>query len=143
MVASGPTGEPAIAITATPEARDVLRHMSEQHGAIILHVAGPNSGLRMPLCLPAGELRLGARDRLLGVVEGVAIYQMQSRPDGECHCGDYVVDMVDGLPIGFSLDPGNRRRFTIYQKPIPRDHTDSAAPETTDSHGNGDMNDTR
>lgn len=117
MTSSVSADELAVAITATPEARAVLRRMTEQHGPIMLHVAGANSGLRKPVCLPAGELRIGARDMLLGVVEGVPVYQMQSRPDGECRCGDYVIDMLDGMPIGFSIDAGNNRRFTIYQKP--------------------------
>ena len=117
MASSVLTSDPEIAITATPEAREMLRRMTELHGPIILHVAGANSGMRKPVCLPAGELRIGARDQLLGSVEGVAVYQMLSRPDGECRCGDYVIDMVDGMPVGFSLDAGNNRRFTIYRTP--------------------------
>lgn len=118
---------PTYPITATPEARHVLRQMKEQHGNIILHVAGANSGLRRPICLAAGELRLGQRDSLLGVVEGVPVYQMQSKPDGDCRSGAFVLDMVDGLPVGFSLDTGNRRRFTIYQKPLDGPETTPAA----------------
>jgi uncharacterized protein (DUF779 family) len=107
---------PACSITATPEARDALRQLKEQHGDIILHVAGANSGLRRPVCLPAGELRIGQRDDLLGVIEGVPVYQMQSRPSGECHSDELVIDMVEGFPVGFSLSTGTRRRFTIYRK---------------------------
>jgi uncharacterized protein len=103
-------------ITATDEARNALRQLKAEHGEIILHVAGANSGLRRPVCLPAGELRIGQRDELLGVVEGVAVYQMQSRPSGECHSDELVIDMVDGFPVGFSLPTGNRRRFTIVRK---------------------------
>ncbi|NOT72887.1 MAG: DUF779 domain-containing protein [Hyphomicrobium sp.] len=109
------------AITATPEARDALRRMVEQHGDIILHLAGANSGSHKPVCLPAGELRLGARDHLIGEVEGVAVYQMESRPGDECACGDYILDMADGLPVGFSLDAGNRRRFTLLRRRPQRD----------------------
>ncbi|MEQ1671040.1 MAG: DUF779 domain-containing protein [Hyphomicrobium sp.] len=109
------------AITATPEARDALRRMVEQHGDIILHLAGANSGSHKPVCLPAGELRLGARDHLIGKVEGVAVYQMESRPGDECACGDYILDMADGLPVGFSLDAGNRRRFTLLRRRPQRD----------------------
>lgn len=107
---------PAYSISATPEARDALRKLKAEHGKIILHVAGANSGLRRPVCLPAGELRIGPRDDLLGMIEDVPIYQMQSRESGECYSGELIVDMVDGMPVGFSLDTGNRRRFTIYRK---------------------------
>lgn len=107
---------PACTITATPEARDALRKLRSQYGDIILHVAGANSGLRRPVCLPAGELRIGPRDELIGTVEGVPVYQMRSRPSGECNSGELTIDMVDGMPVGFSIDAGNRRRFTIYRK---------------------------
>lgn len=107
---------PTCSITATPEARDALRQLKEKHGDIILHVAGANSGLRRPVCLPAGELRIGQRDDLLGVVDDVPVYQMQSRPSGECRSDELIIDMVDGMPVGFSLDTGNRRRFTIVRK---------------------------
>ena len=111
---------PLYSITATPEARDALRKLKEEYGDVILHVAGANSGLRRPVCLPAGELRIGQRDDLIGTIEGVPIYQMHSRPSGECNSGELIIDMVDGMPVGFSLDTGNRRRFTIYRKTNPQ-----------------------
>ncbi len=125
------------AISATPEARAALRRLAEQNGDIMLHLAGANSGSHKPLCLPAGELRLGARDHLIGIVEGVPIYQMESRPDGECSCGDYILDMVDGWPVGFSLDAGNRRRFTLLRR-----HPQHELMAQTE-HQTGDTNDQR
>lgn len=107
--------DPSYSLTATPEARAALRQLKEEHGDIILHVAGANSGLRRPVCLPAGELRIGPRDDLLGIVDGVPVYQMQSCPNGECCSDELIIDMADGLPVGFSLDAGNRRRFTILR----------------------------
>lgn len=98
-------------ITATPAAREALDALRTQHGAIILHVTGGCCDARTPLCLPAGELHLGARDILLGTVEGVPVYEMQSAPEICYCCGCYVLDMVPGVPVGFSLDPGNGRRF--------------------------------
>lgn len=138
------SSSPKCAITATPEARDALRRMVEQHGDIILHLAGAKSGSHKPLCLPAGELRLGARDHLIGIVEGVAVYQMESRPDGECACGDYILDMVDGWPVGFSLDAGNRRRFTLLRPKATQDQA-ATVPQNQPEHPNmpGDTNDNR
>ena len=138
MVVSPSSDFPMCPITATPEACAMLRRMTELHGPVILHLAGANSGLRRPVCLPAGELRIGARDQLLGHVEGVAVYQMLSRPGGEQHGCDYLIDMVDGMPVGFSLDAGNNRRFTIYRSPV----TPADTPQAThDRHVTGERYD--
>ena len=67
-------------IIASEAARATLAAMKARHGAIILHVTGGWS--KAALVLPAGELRIGPRDILLGEVDGVAIYEMQITPDG-------------------------------------------------------------
>jgi uncharacterized protein len=139
MTVAGSSNDAAMGITATPEACEALRRMTDLHGPIMLHVAGANSGMHKPVCLPVGELRIGARDQLLGHVEGVAIYQMMSRPNGDCHRGDYVIDMVDGMPVGFSLDAGNNRRFTILRMP---DTPAETRQSSYDPHVTGERYDT-
>lgn len=88
-------------IIASEAARATLAAMKARHGAIILHVTGGWS--KAALVLPAGELRIGPRDILLGEVDGVAIYEMQITPDGLGTGGDYTLDVVAGVPVGFSL----------------------------------------
>lgn len=90
-------------IIASDAARATLAAMKERHGDIILHVSGGWS--KAPIVLPVGELRLGPRDILLGEVDGVAIYEMQITPDGFGSGGDYTLDVVRGVPVGFSLVP--------------------------------------
>lgn len=103
-------------ISATPRAKEALDRLRAQHGDIILHVTGGCCDARTPLCLRVGELRLGARDILLGIVEGVPVYEMQSTPE-ICYCtGIYELDLTKGLPVGFSLDVGDGMRFTIREK---------------------------
>lgn len=107
---------PTRPISATPRAKAVLERLRDQHGDIILHVTGGCCDARTPLCLRAGELRLGARDILLGIVEDVPVYEMQSTPE-ICYCtGIYELDLTPGLPVGFSLDAGDGMRFTIREK---------------------------
>lgn len=102
-------------ITPTQAARNAIESMRARYGDIILHVTGGCCDARTPLCLPAGELRLGSRDILLGTVEGIPVYEMQSTPEVAYCCGEYVLDVVPGVPVGFSLDTGNGMRFAIRE----------------------------
>jgi uncharacterized protein (DUF779 family) len=118
---------PACSITATPEARETLRQLKSSTATSFASWRQQRSALAdLPACW---RTQVGARDELLGVVDGVPIYQMQSRPNGECRIQELVIDMVDGFPVGFSLATGSRRRFTIYCKPETQSHTTSAAHE--------------
>jgi uncharacterized protein len=102
-------------ITATPKALEAIRQLIAEHGPIMFHTSGGRVGGRSyPICLPADALRLGARDHLLGTVEGVAIYEMEDR-EGSTRCGsaDYVLDVAPGLAIGFSFAAAPGLRFTL------------------------------
>lgn len=102
-------------IRATPEAREALARAAEEHGPLIFHTSGGRVGGRScPICLPKDALRLGARDHLLGVVEGVPIYDMEDREGFDGRVGDYVLDVALGPSIGFSIDAGQGKRFTLY-----------------------------
>jgi uncharacterized protein (DUF779 family) len=57
------------------------------------------------VCLRDGELFLGPRDVLLGVVDGICVYQMPSRPAGLEPDRRYVLDLRNAMPVGFSLSP--------------------------------------
>lgn len=110
---------PTCPISATPEATAALKRLKAQNGDIILHVTGGCCDARSPLCLTVGELRIGDRDILLGTVDGVDVYEMQNTPEPCYCCGSYVLDLAPGNPVGFSLDPGNGKRFTIREKLTP------------------------
>lgn len=107
--------EASVRIAATPEARQALKAAAERYGPVMFHTSGGRVGGRhFPICLPQGALRLGARDHLLGNVDGVPIYEMEER-DGEACCRgtDYVLDVAIGPAIGFSIDAGPGKRFTL------------------------------
>ena len=106
------------AITATPAARDAIVRVAAEHGPIMFHTSGGRFGGRsIPICLPADALRLGARDHLLGEVEGVQIYDMEDREGStRCRSHAYVLDVAQGLAIGFSFAAAPGMRFTL--KPI-------------------------
>jgi uncharacterized protein (DUF779 family) len=102
-------------ISATPDARAALRRAAEEHGPLMFHTTGGRVGGRLyPICLPARSLRLGARDHLLGEVEGVPIYEMEDREGGvTCGARSYILDVVPGPAIGFSIAAAPGQRFTL------------------------------
>lgn len=97
------------------EAKKALDYLRSRCGDVVLHVTGGCCDARTPLCLRADELLIGNRDIVLGVVEGVPIHEMQSTPEPTYFCGRYILEMVPGLPVGFSLNPGNGMRFSIRE----------------------------
>lgn len=107
--------EATVKIAATPEARAALKAAAERYGPVMFHTSGGRVGGRhFPICLPRDALRLGARDHLLGDVDGVPIYEMEERDGEACSRGtDYVLDVAIGPAIGFSIDAGPGKRFTL------------------------------
>jgi len=102
-------------ISATPEASAALRLAMTEHGPLMFHTSGGRVGGRQyPICLPAEALRLGARDHLLGEVEGVPIYEMEDREGGvACRSEAYVLDVAAGPAIGFSIRAAPGQRFVL------------------------------
>lgn len=106
---------PSAQISATPEASAALRRARTEHGPLMFHTSGGRVGGRQyPICLPAETLRLGARDHLLGEVEGVPIYEMEDREGGiACRAEAYVLDVATGPAIGFSIGAAPGKRFVL------------------------------
>ena len=99
-------------VTATPAAVALIETITAEHGPVMFHTSGGRTGGRnYPICLPLRELRLGARDHLLGEVEGTPIYEMEDKEGGKsCGARAYVLDVAQGPNIGFSIPaaPGKR-----------------------------------
>ena len=104
-------------LSATPEAKQALSRIAAEHGPVMFHTSGGRVGGRTyPICLPLKELRLGARDHLLGEFDGVPIYGMEDRDGGlSCAGHAYVLDVVQGLSIGFSIVAAPGMRFTLRE----------------------------
>ncbi len=111
-------------ISATPEARATLRRVRETHKEIMFHVTRGCCDARSPVCLPRGELRLGSLDALIGYVEGVPVYEMRQTIERRGY-PDYVLDVMPGTSVGFSLEAGTGVRFTLREiLPERRDSAD-------------------
>jgi uncharacterized protein len=96
-------------ITATDEAVRALDTLRAEHGPLLLHITAGGDDSGTPICLPAGELRIGPRDIYLGTVHDVDVYEMRSHMDAHFRGGSFVIDVVPGLPVGFSLTTGDLR----------------------------------
>jgi hypothetical protein len=103
-------------IETTDAALGALDALRSEHGDLMLHLSGGAEDAGTPICLPAGELRLGHGDVFLGSAHGVDVYEQRSRPESHHRRGwTLVVDLVPGMPTGFSLLPGDGMRFTIRE----------------------------
>jgi uncharacterized protein len=108
-----PDREALCTITATEGAVAALDGLRAEHGPLILHITAGGDDSGTPMCLPADELRLGPRDIYVGTVHDVDVYEMRSHMDSHFRDGSFVLDVSRGLPVGFSLTPGDHMRFTI------------------------------
>lgn len=108
----------AATISATAEARAALAIIVKEHGPVMFHTTGGRvGGRRYPVCMPAGTLRLGSRDHLLGEVEGAPIYAMEDR-DGELPVSSagYILDVEAGPALGFSIIAAPGKRFSLVAR---------------------------
>jgi hypothetical protein len=60
---------------------------------------------------------------LLGEVDGVCVYRMPSRPGGLEPDRRYVLDLINAMPVGFSLSPGNGQAFCLREVLAPSPDT--------------------
>jgi uncharacterized protein (DUF779 family) len=118
-------------ISATPEARAALARAVAEHGPVMFHTSGGRTGGRnYPICLPKDWLRLGARDHLLGEVDGTPIYEMEDREGGaSCGADAYVLDVAPGPSIGFSIAAAPGQRFTLQPATASSCRDSSASPK--------------
>lgn len=101
-------------IRVSPEAKLALDSIRTNFPRIMFHVTLGCCDVRSPVCLEAGELRLGASDHLVGFADGVPVYEMAH--GGRCpEQRDYILDVTPGSSVGFSLEAGTGVRFTLRE----------------------------
>lgn len=90
-------------VTATPGATRAIEQLTARYGPLMLVQSGGCCDGSSPICLRAGELRVGRHDLLLGEVGGAAfyideeVYERWNRPQ-------LVLDVAEGAAEGFSLE---------------------------------------
>lgn len=103
-------------INATETAEALLRKLRAQHGPLRLQISG-SYGVSV-ICLPADELRIGARDELVGHLGETPVYMMLNE---ERYWRDtsVVVDVAKGVGVGFSIEGPERVHFTLRKRADP------------------------
>ena len=107
-------GDPA-GPSITPEAAALVRSLREEHGPLMFHQSGGCCDGSAPMCFPKGELKLGERDVLLGVVEGCEYWIGGDQHERWKHTR-LTIDVVPGRGSGFSVEAPRGVRFIIRSR---------------------------
>ena len=110
-----PAVEPVGRVDSTEAARQLIRELVAAHGPVIFHQSGGCCDGSAPMCYPDGELRIGARDVLLGRVEGCPFYIGHRQYELWKHT-HLTLDVVAGRGAGFSLEAPRGVRFLIRSR---------------------------
>lgn len=98
-------------VVATESARELVRSLMRAHGPLMFHQSGACRDGSAPMCYPRGDFLIGARDVLLGSVEGCEYYvgdQWKRSRDTRL-----ILDVAPGRSAGFSLEAPEGVRFII------------------------------
>jgi uncharacterized protein len=103
-------------VCVTDTAAALVRQLRQQHGDLILHLSGGCCEGSAPMCLRRSGFRIGARDVLLGVVEGCPFYVSAVQFPYWANC-QLTLDVTrDGGGDSFSLEAVDGVRFLIRSR---------------------------
>ncbi len=106
---------PVSRVSATDAARALVRQLRADHGDLIFHQSGGCCDGSAPMCYPAREFRVGARDVYLGEIEGTPFYMGGAQFEYWQHT-HLTLDVVPGRGSGFSLEAPEGVRFLIRSR---------------------------
>lgn len=104
------TDDETPAVTCTAAAAELIRALRAEHGPLMFHQSGGCCDGSAPMCFVAGEFAIGARDVLLGEIEGCPFWIGGDQYERWRHTR-LVIDVVVGRGAGFSLEAPTGRRF--------------------------------
>lgn len=100
-----------VRITATPEAHSAITGLRASVGGPVMFVqSGGCCAGSTPMCYPDGEFLVGNGDVLLGQIDGCPFY-IDVQLDKAWGHDQFLLDVADGPPEGFSLAAGDERHF--------------------------------
>ncbi len=120
-------------VEGTNEAIALLRELVEEHGELLFHQSGGCCDGSAPMCYPRRELRLGARDVLLGEVGGTPFFMGGDQFEYWKHT-HLTIDVVKGRGSGFSIEAPRGVRFLVRSRVLTHEEVtalESAGPPPT------------
>jgi uncharacterized protein (DUF779 family) len=102
-------------VDVTGEAAELLRRLTEAHGAVLFHQSGGCCDGSAPMCYPDGDLLLGDADVHLGDLDvgldrAVPVWMSRAQFQYWSHT-HLTIDVVPGRGAGFSLEAPYGVRF--------------------------------
>ena len=101
---------PVERVTATEAARALVRRLRAENGELVFHQSGGCCDGSAPMCYPAREFRVGARDVYLGEIDGTPFYMGGAQFEYWQHT-HLTLDVVPGRGSGFSVESTEGIRF--------------------------------
>ena len=107
-------------VDVTPAAAELLRTLTEAHGAVMFHQSGGCCDGSAPMCYPDGEFLVGEADVHLGDLDvgldrAVPVWMSRSQHAYWSHT-HLTIDVVPGRGAGFSLEAPHGVRFLIRSR---------------------------
>jgi uncharacterized protein (DUF779 family) len=102
-------------VAVTEAALQLLVELRREHGPLLFHQSGGCCDGSAPMCYPRNEFRIGARDVLLGVLDGIPFFIGAAQFEYWQHT-HLTVDVVPGRGAGFSVEGPRGVRFIIRSR---------------------------
>lgn len=114
----------------TPRATALVRELAAVHGPLIFHLSGGCCEGSAPMCFRQADFRAGARDVLLGRIQGFPFYVGPEQFAYWASC-ELTVDVTRGGGDSFSLEAADGVRFIVRSRLFSDDEIaalDAAGP---------------
>lgn len=99
----------------TDRATALVRELAQTHGPLIFHLSGGCCEGSAPMCFRQADFRAGARDVLLGRVEGFPFYVGPEQFEYWASC-ELTIDVTAGGGDSFSLEAAEGVRFIVRSR---------------------------
>ena len=110
-------------VLRTDAAARLVRQLRDQYGPVLLHQSGGCCEGSAPMCFRRSGFRVGARDVLLGVIEGSPFYVSAAQFPYWAN-SQLTIDVVPDGGDSFSLEAADGVRFITRSRVF----TDAAGP---------------
>ena len=107
--------EPVARVEATSAATRAINKQIARYGQLVFFQSGGCCAGSTPMCFQEGELRIGDKDVLLGLVGGCPFYIDDRQYEAWKHT-QLILDVAPGEAEGFSLPAGDDEHFVIRSR---------------------------